>query len=393
MALFSRRPKATDAAASADGAIPAQPDESPAPGGSAVEGGPQGGAQDTAAEPAPQVNISVSTFRGVGAVRPPEASEARLTQQASGADPIAPAAPPRRSAPAEAPPARESVPGMKDNVLLVQALSELDEPVTAPQLLEVARQLLQGHVFLRIRGDARALLAEGKELPLAVAKRGDDQFVLAYSSGSALQDAVRADGQTDTSAVPQPALAVVKHVVAGPYAGLLIDGASAPARAILPRTVLEPALTQADEAMRVKTLLAAPRTPEVAASLAEALAETPVWVAVRNTAPEGETPRMGIAEARTADGRRLLEVYSHPLEIVAMGRGDRPLPFPPAQLGKALRDHPEMAGVIVDPAGPWLALDRDVLAPVLALPEPAAAAAASGTTGPGRPEPGGAKAE
>lgn len=352
MALFSRRPKSTDAAPPADTTGDSTAEQ---------EGDvPEAAAPAPAEEAAPQVNISVSTFRGVGAPAP-----------------TAPAAPPKAArvqGPAEAPPPHESVPGLKDNVLLRAALENLSEKPTAPELLDVVRQMLQNHVFLRVRGDARALLSEGKELPLAVAKRGDEQFMLVYSSGSALQAAMQADGQTDTSAIAQPALAVLSHMKAGPYAGLFVDGASGQARAVLPRAVLEPALEQADPQLRIKTLLTAPRTPETASAVAEALAETSFWVAVRENAPaaEGQAPRMGIAESRTADGRRLVEVYSHPLEIVAMGRGDRPLPFTGAQLGKALRDHDELSGVIVDAAGPWITLDRDDLAPVLALPEPAA---------------------
>jgi hypothetical protein len=377
MALFSRRPKATDASTS---------DETPAD-DATVDASEQrvDAAADEVAEPTPQVNISLSTFRGVGALGPQDraradaASPARITPASPAATSPAETAPPNASrvqGPAEAPPPRESVPGLKDNVLLHAALARLSEKPTARELLDVARQLLQNHVFLRVRGDARALLAEGKELPLAVAKRGDEQFMLVYSSGEALQAAVQADGQADTSAVAQPALAVLRHMMAGPYAGLLIDGAAAQARAVLPRAVLEPALAQADPQLRVKTVLAAERTPETTATLVQTLTETPIWVAVReNTPADGEAPRMGIAEARTADGRRLLEVYSHPLEIVAMARGDRPMPFTPAQLGRALRDHPELSGVLVDAAGPWLIVGRDALAPVLALPEPPAASA------------------
>ena len=77
--------------------------------------------------------------------------------------------------------------------------------------------------------------------------------------------------------------------------------------------------------------------------------------------------RIGLAEARGADGSRRLEIYSHPLEVLAMGRGDRPLPLTPEQLGRTLASEPGLTGVVVDAAGPWLELDRDALAPVIAL--------------------------
>jgi hypothetical protein len=48
-----------------------------------------------------------------------------------------------------------------------------------------------------------------------------------------------------------------------------------------------------------------------------------------------------------------------------MGRGDRPLPLTPAQLGRAW--HPSrLDGVVIDAAGPWIEIDRDA-APVMAL--------------------------
>lgn len=389
MAVFSRRPKRGDAA-------PDTP--SPAPEAAEVEtdgaGSVEARAEDTPAEPVPQVGISLSTYRGgggeVGAPTTlpdaPAPTQAGAPGSSFGGPAGAPAGPPASAVPhlragtpagpAEAPPPTETVPGLRDNVLLAQALARLDAPAKPEQLLDVMRQVLQNHLFLRIKGDARAMLAEGRELPLAVARRGDEAYVLVYSTGAALQAALAADKDSNTSAVGQPALTILKHVVAGTYAGVIIDGSSAPARAVLPRAVIEAAVNQADPELRIKTALAAPRTPETAAAVASALTAAPMFVAVNETGPtaEGEAPRFGIAEARTSDGRRLIEIYSHPLEVIARGRGDRPMPFPPEQLGASLRDHETVAGVIVDAAGPWIILDRDDLAPVMALPAPTPAA-------------------
>ena len=76
---------------------------------------------------------------------------------------------------------------------------------------------------------------------------------------------------------------------------------------------------------------------------------------------------MGIAESRTANGERFVEVFSHPLEVAALGRGDRAMPFTVQQLARSLRDHPELTGVLVDTGGPWVQLRRDSLAPLLSL--------------------------
>ena len=76
---------------------------------------------------------------------------------------------------------------------------------------------------------------------------------------------------------------------------------------------------------------------------------------------------MGVAEARTDDGARLIELFSHPLEVASSLRGDRAAPMTAAQLAGALRNDEGSAGVIIDPGGPWIRLSRDDLAPILAL--------------------------
>jgi hypothetical protein len=262
-----------------------------------------------------------------------------------------------------APEQTETVPGLRDNVLLRAALGRVGDAPASQALLDVTRQLLQGHVFLRVKGDARTLLAEGKGLPLAVATAGERSFALVFSSGAALQASLKADGDTDTSAMGQPVLTVLRHVFESSYDGIIIDPASSPSRAVLPKELLQRAVDQADPQLTVKTLLAAERTPEVNGKVAEALTRVPLWVAVGTA--EGGVP--GLAEARDADGARYLEVYSHPLEVAVMGRGDNAAPITGAQLSRAVRGDTAITGVVVDPAGPWIRLTRDELGPVLAL--------------------------
>lgn len=365
MALFSRRKKDSD-----DGDRSGK-DRSGKESADASADDVSPEADVTPVEDVPQVSISVSTFRGAGAPATPNPAPA--------ASPMTPAVGGRRIVGNGEPPAQvETVAGLRDNMLLRQALDKLGDKPTSADLVEVTRQLLQGHLFLRVRGDARALLAEGKGLPLAVGRSGDQQYVLAFSSGATLQAAVQADGDVETSGVGQPVLQVLQHVLDGEYAGLLIDGLSAPARAVLPRAVLEQAVRQADPKLRIKSILSAsPRPADAPTRLAEALLEAPMWVAVNKATGSDGTERVGIAEARTADGLRLLNLFSHPLEIVAMERSDRALPFTAAQLGKALRSDPSLGGVIVDAGGPWISLTRDELAAVIALPDPPVAAPAA----------------
>lgn len=351
MALFSRRPKSSPEQKGKDAAPDAGVDATPVEASVPAESSEVSAAaaesttdQDAAAAAA-SVPISVSSFGGLGAAGPKQ--QPRRTA---------------RAATKVAPPETETVPGLRDNVLVREALARLADG-TAPQaILDVARQTLQGHLFLRVKGDARALLSEGKALPLAMVKVGDRSFALAYSSGAALQASVKADGDVDTSAMGQPVLAVIRHVLAGPYDGLIIDQSSAPARAVLPKELLEKIVEKIDDHLTVKTLLAGERTPATAAAVADALTRVPLWVAVGKVA-DG---RPGLAEGRSEEGERYLEVYSHPLEVAVMGRGDHAAPLTSAQLARALDGDTGLSGVIVDPAGPWIRLSRDDLAPLFA---------------------------
>lgn len=360
MALFSRRPKKpveSDTESTTDASTPAEPAaEAPDAAGGAAEG--ERAANTAEAEAAASVSISVSSFGGLGAAPTPRAADAPSARPA----PARPH-PGARAANEVAPAPTETIPGLRDNVLLRDALARVPDGPPSETLLDVARQLLQGHVFLRVKGDARTLLSEGKNLPLAVATVGERTFGLVYSSGAALQASLRADGDVDTSAMAQPVMSVLRHVLASSYDGIIIDPASAPARAVLPRELLQRLVDQADPQLTIKSLLAAERTPATAAEVAAALVQAKTWVAVGTA--EGGAP--GLAEGRLPDGTRYLELYSHPLEVAVTGRGDNAAPLTGAQLAKALATDAGLSGVVVDPAGPWIRLTRDDLAPVLAL--------------------------
>lgn len=373
MAMFSRRKKTGDASSASQTPIPADaPDELP---------------EDAqTAEPVPEIGISVQAFRGVGAAAGPEvalpdpaqpaaarpAAASAPAQQAAPAVQAAPTAEPKRIlplAPLLPPEPTESMPGMKDNVLLRAALAELAELAesaegsTNEQLIGVLRQMMQNHLYLRVHGDARAQLAEGKPLSIAVVRDGERSYMLAFSSAAAVRESVQRETEpTATSAIAQPVTAVLQQLVTGEFAGLILDNASGARRAVFPAEVLKRALEQADVNMTVKMLLAAPRDQDTVQKVGDALAKTKMWVAVNDGGGSGE---VGIAEARTTDGRRFLQLFSHPLEIVALGRGDKPLPFEPDQLAKVLSAHTALSGVIIDSAGPSLAVERDALGAVL----------------------------
>ncbi|WP_309127734.1 SseB family protein [Microbacterium sp.] len=372
MALFSRRKKSVD---TQDAGLPVDQEH-------AEDAADQSVAEPEASiEPAPSVGISVQAFRGVGAEAGPEMSlpaepsqvepprAAKRTSSASAgpaAVPATPAAAPRLPlAPALPPEQTHSVDGLDDNVLLREALAQLEDGATNEQLLGVMRQSLQGHLYLRVHGDAREQLTAGKPLSVGVIRDGDRSFMLAYTSGAALRASVQ--GEEDaaaTSAIAQPVASVYRQVVSGGFTGIIIDNSSAPHRAVFPTELLQRALEQGDDDTQLKSLLAAPRDETTPARVAEVLAKKRTWVAVNDG---GSGQPIGIAEARSADGRRFLQVFSHPLEVVVLGRKDKPMPFPPEQLGKVLSQHPDIAGVLIDVAGPSLAVERDALAPVMVL--------------------------
>ncbi|PVE97180.1 SseB family protein [Microbacterium sp. TPD7012] len=381
MALFSRRKKSSDDAVAPAADAPETESRTPA----------DDAAETAVAEPvaaAPTIGISVQAFRGVGEEAGPEVALPDAEAAPGAAASASPSAPsglptPRPSAaqpapqlaipqdrrlplaPSLPPEQTETIAGMKDNVLLREALKEVEAGATNEQLLGVMRQALQGHLYIRVIGDARTQISEGKPLAVAVVRDAERQFMLAFSSAAAVRDSVQLeDDPAASSAVAQPVTSVLQQVVSGDFAGLIVDNASAPHRVVFPTELLQKTLDQADVDMTVKSLLAAPREQDSAVKVGEALASKRMWVAVNDGTGTGQ---IGIAEAQTTDGRRFLQLFSHPLEVIALGRGDRPLPFEPEQLAKVLSSHAEMAGVIVDTAGPSIVVERDALAPVLVL--------------------------
>ena len=368
MALFSRRKP--DAAPPAPGATDAEAtDAAPIDGPVGAESSP---ADVPGADPAedlvPQVGISISTFgAGPASARPlPTGEPSASAPQSDGAmaAPAAPGAPAVQRRPAPTAPApTQTVPGMPDNVVLQAALAALPEKPQGSDIMNVMRQALQGRLYARAQGDAQALLAEGKGVNLAITTHQDKRFLLVFTGGAPLQASARAEDAESTSVIGQDARNLFRTAIDSGYDGVYIDHATDGARLVLPIELIRKALDEGEPTFALKTLLVAERGDATPLAVAEALTRVGVWAA-GGTDPSG---RVGLAEARGADGSRRVEIYSHPLEVIAMGRGDRPLPITPEQLGRMLQSETGITGLVIDPAGPWIELDRDVLAPVLAL--------------------------
>ncbi|MBN9178583.1 MAG: SseB family protein [Microbacterium sp.] len=344
MALFSRRGTRGDSAAPVPVApVPAVADE-------VADEARDAEASDAPVAPitpeaVPQVGISVSTFgKGPESARPVTDEAAR----------------PAEAAPAATP----SVPGLPDNALVQQALRALPEDPQPAHIMNVMRQVLQGQLYVRAQGDAKELLEAGRGLNLAITTHEDKRFLLVFSGGAPVQASAQAENAGPTSALGQAAYNVLRTAIDSGYDGIYLDHANPGARLVLPIELITKAIEEGAPApFDVKSLLAGPRTDGTAAEVADALTRVPVWAAGR----KAEDGRIGLAEARGTDGVRRLEVYSHPLEVIAMGRGDGPLRLEPEQLARAVASEPALTGVVVDPAGPWIELDRDHLASLLAL--------------------------
>ena len=360
MALFSRRKAAAGDAAN-------EAPETPAPDVTAVA---EEAAPEVSAEPTPHVGISVTSFGGLGAPSRPAPAAPPAQPQGPGAGlPVRPAetgAPLGLPfAPMDPPTEWFSIDGLRDNAVLRDALARLGESPTGTELLGVARQMLQGHMFLRVKGDAREQLAKGEPLALGVVRDGERAFVLAFSSGTALKAAVESDKDTATSAVAQPSELIIQHMLAGDFAGIVLDNHSAPARAVLPRDLIERAIEQADPGFRLKSLVAGERTPETAEQIVAAMAEAKMFVAIGKAGENDGQPVFGVAEVRTAAGERMLQLFTHPLEVAALGRDEQAAPFSAEQLKAAMTATEDLAGVLIDTAGPGFVLSRAQLAPLL----------------------------
>lgn len=347
MALFSRRPKnqpdePAETPIDADPAVADVHDEV-----SAAVAAEE--ADKVEAEPVPHVSISMSTYGKPArpASRPAAAPASGLTL-------------PR--VPAEAPERTEGRKGMPDNTLLMAALAGLPEQPDNAAVLNVMRQALQGTLYLRILGDAREQLNAGEPLRLAISTIGDKKFLLSYTGAAGIQAGVGADPDTNTSILGQPAQAVLKNTVDAGYDGLILDHAGPGRRIVLTSALITRTLEQADPDFTIKNLLSDTRSDATARYVVDALLTKRVYIAAGKRS-DGES--LGIAEARGADGTRHLQVFSHPLEVLALRRDDQPMPITVGQLGAALAGDPALTGLLVDAAGPWIRLDREQLAPIL----------------------------
>ncbi len=256
---------------------------------------------------------------------------------------------------------------MADNILLHAALARLDAEPSKVQLVDVCRQMLQGELILSVEGDAQAQISRDERLRLAVLREGEHRFLLAFSTAEAFE-AMRArqPGSATSSMFVQPVTAVLAQLASGDFAGLALNSASAPHSAIVPTAAVTALLADADPALTVKSLLAGPRDAAIEAAVAEALTTTRMWVAAHKT-PSGE---VALAQVELPDEPGgLLQLFSHPWEVAALGRGDRALPFVPAQLAQTLNEQPMTRGVLIDPAGPSLVVSRAALSAVIALAE------------------------
>ncbi|MCK6081700.1 SseB family protein [Microbacterium sp. EYE_5] len=357
MALFSRRPKKTS-----DDAVETAVDAEPAVADVQQDVNAAVAAEEADAEDVPHVPISVSTY-GQPARRPAPAPT--------------PAAPLPQAA-ETAPERTEGRAGVPDNTLLMRELAALPETPDNAAVLGVMRQALQGNLYLRILGDARAQMTAGEPLRLAISILNDKKFLLAYTGTAAVEAGVAEETDSQTSVLGQPANRVLQNAIDAGYDGVMLDHAGPGRRIVLPVGLITQSLSQADPDFTIKNLLSDARTDATARYVVEAIVKGRSWIAA-GTRTDGEG--MGIAEARSAEGTRYLQVFSHPLEVLTVRREDQPIPVTAAQLGAALLSEPDLSGILVDPAGPWIRIERTQLEPLIDAARQAEAAGADGSAG------------
>lgn len=331
MGLFSKR-NASDArsaaAAEADASVPE---------GEAIP------AAETP-EVVPQVSISVTTV-----------NQAARTPEAPVSVPSAPAPPQAPAAPVEP----------DSNVDLAQALTALAEGGDERAMMHVLRQSIQGKLLLStsLDGVSDEDKAAGR-IPLGVHRDAEGAvFLLAFTSSRELEKTRTADGPVTGVAVD--AVWALRQASGEGYAGIVLNPADGKASAVVPKTLIVRLFGDGRNNDLAKQALAQPREPDALQQLVAALAAHGGFVAGRAEVDEdGNRKTVGIAETRLGE-RRLLEVFTSPIEIAALGRGDDAYPVTAAELAAALRSDEGITGIIVNPAAPWLDVDRAQLAPLL----------------------------
>lgn len=254
---------------------------------------------------------------------------------------------------------------MADNYLLREALGQLASGTSREKLIGVTRQLLQGDLMLVAQGDYLDQFVHASNPPYGSIQTEGRRLLAAYSTEETFSAArAREVDSRNVYSVTQPAGIVLAHVLAKGFDGIVIDNASAPLTVTIPADVIRSMLAEADPNFTIKTLLAAPRDATTVASVVEALLTTTTWAAGRKL-PEGG---VAIAQGQIPDktGSYLL-LFSHPWEVSLLGTEDRPLVFAPNDLAQNLAEDPEIAGVLIDPAGPSIVIERAALRRVAEL--------------------------
>lgn len=304
----------------------------------------------------PQVNISTSTFAGFGSLSSaPLAPPTSTSELAS--DDAAPVI------------AAFQVPSLDNgetelgNLLLRGALERLPDEPSETDRIEVLRNIYQGHLFVPVNGDAAALMKLGKDLPLSLVNSEQGALLMLFTGMDALNKSLAASGtKQEVTAIKQPIKDVMQVLATVDVAGVLIDGGNDYSSAFFTRELLLAAFDDMDKELRLRNLALQHPSPARTAEVLAALADAPMWLAGQQTEPDGP---WGVAENRSAEGISHLELFSHPLEVRARGRGDQPLPVELPQLLELLNQATHLSGVVIDPNGPSIELRRKDFAPLL----------------------------
>ena len=253
----------------------------------------------------------------------------------------------------------ETVPGLRDNVLVVEALARIAGTAARPQdLLERRAPAAAGSPVPAGEGRRAHAARRGQGAAARAGRRwGTRSFVARLQQRRApAGERPRRRRRRHLGDGPAGALGPPRTCSPGRTTACILDhvvGARSrdpPARRCSRRWS-----TSAIQTLTIKTLLADERTAATASAVADALTRVPFWVAVGRAARPAARDRRGAHRGRARGSSRCTRTRSR---WPRCGRGDQPAPMTGAQLGVALRRDEGLTGVdrrsgrAVDPAHP-----------------------------------------
>lgn len=253
--------------------------------------------------------------------------------------------------------------GPVENATLRAAVVAFGAAPNDSTYIEVLRCCLQGQVLFDITGSTRPVVAEdgtanfakGSVLKFASGAGADDQPAIFAFTSQAEVLRMHPDAPDDVQTLVQTAPSVLEFLVSQPYAWLYLDPAG-PTCAISKADAQHALRGERNDA--VKNALQSGDRGAVLDALALGGSLT---LAVEGTDPE----RTRVRSTTGPDGSDMLLAFTSGPEVSARNSTDG---YAAVAIEQVIRDAltAPYSGLVLNPAGPWMALDHDDLRGVLA---------------------------